>query len=95
VVIEAMAFGTPVIVWNEGAMPEIVDQGVSGFVVDSVDEAVARSREIEALDRRVVRATFERRFSLERMVSEYEGVYAKLAGAASAQRPLQRAAAGV
>jgi glycosyltransferase involved in cell wall biosynthesis len=96
VVIEAMAFGTPVIVWNEGAMPEIVDVGVSGFVVDSIDEAVARAREIESLDRRAVRATFERRFSVERMVGEYESVYATQTGAASPQRKIQRvAAAGV
>ena len=93
VVIEAMAFGTPVIVWNEGAMPEIVDEGITGFVVESVEQAVERAREIEGLDRRAVRATFERRFSLERMVGEYESVYAQLSGAASPHRRLQRAAA--
>ena len=42
VVIEAMAFGTPAIVWNEGAMPEVVDDGVTGFVVDSIERAVGR-----------------------------------------------------
>jgi glycosyltransferase involved in cell wall biosynthesis len=81
VVIEAMAFGTPAIVWNEGAMPEIVDAGVSGFVVGSVDEAVARVGEVAGLDRAKVRATFERRFSVERMVTDYEAVYARLCGA--------------
>jgi glycosyltransferase involved in cell wall biosynthesis len=78
VVIEAMAFGTPSIVWNEGAMPEIVDEGTSGFVVGSIDEAVARVGEIDALDRAKVRATFERRFSVKRMVTDYEAVYARL-----------------
>jgi glycosyltransferase involved in cell wall biosynthesis len=76
VVIEAMAFGTPAIVWKEGAMPEIVDEGVTGFVVDTIEDAVARTGDIARLDRRTVRATFERRFSVERMVSEYEAVYA-------------------
>jgi glycosyltransferase involved in cell wall biosynthesis len=89
VVIEAMAFGTPVIAWNEGAMPEIVDEGVTGFVVGSIDEAVARAREIDDLDRRAVRSTFERRFSLERMVNEYEAAYARLviAAASATDRP--------
>jgi glycosyltransferase involved in cell wall biosynthesis len=78
VVIEAMAFGTPVIAWNEGAMPEIVDDGVSGFIVDSVDAAVAHVGELGRLDRNEVRAVFERRFSAERMIDDYETVYASL-----------------
>jgi glycosyltransferase involved in cell wall biosynthesis len=78
VVIEAMAFGTPVIVWNEGAMAEIVDEGLSGHVVDSIDAAVAAVAKLERLDRRLVRATFERRFSADRMVRDYEVIYAAL-----------------
>jgi glycosyltransferase involved in cell wall biosynthesis len=78
VVIEAMAFGTPVVVWNEGAMPEIVDEGISGYVVDSVDAAVAAVAKAERLDRGLVRATFERRFSADRMVRDYEAIYAAL-----------------
>jgi glycosyltransferase involved in cell wall biosynthesis len=84
VVIEAMAFGTPVVVWNEGAMPEIVDEGVTGFVVRSIDEAVARAGEIGRLDRNAVRTTFERRFSAERMAADYEAVYLRLAAAGRA-----------
>jgi len=83
VVVEAMAFGTPVIVWNEGAMPEIVDDGASGYVVDSIDAAVAAVAKAERLDRSRVRATFERRFSADRMVRDYEAIYATLAGAGS------------
>lgn len=78
VVIEAMAFGTPAIVWNQGAMPEIVDEGVTGFVVDSVDDAVARTGDAARLDRTAVRSAFERRFSVDRMVDDYEAAYRRL-----------------
>ena len=90
VVIEAMAFGTPAIVWNEGAMPEVVDDGVTGFVVDSIERAAAAVEKLDRLDRRQVRAVFERRFSAERMVHDYEVIYAQLAaGAASARQSIQ------
>ena len=65
VVIEAMAVGTPVVVWRQGAMPEIVDQGETGFVVDSIEEAVEAVAAVERLDRRAVRAHFERRFAVD------------------------------
>lgn len=84
VVIEAMAFGTPVIAWNEGAMAEIVDEGLSGHVVDSIDAAVAAATKLDRLDRRLVRATFERRFSAGRMVRDYEAIYAALADRSAA-----------
>jgi len=87
VVIEAMAFGTPVIVWNEGAMPEIVDEGVTGFVVESVEQAVERVPDVKKLDRARVRAVFERRFSAERMVGDYEAVYRKLIAGIGETRP--------
>jgi glycosyltransferase involved in cell wall biosynthesis len=92
VVIEAMAFGTPVIAWNEGAMPEIIDDGLTGFVVASIDEAVARVGEIEGLDRRAVRTVFEQRFSAERMAGDYEAAYAKLAARSAMERRPQQAA---
>ncbi|HTV71458.1 MAG TPA: glycosyltransferase family 4 protein [Rhizobiaceae bacterium] len=81
VVIEAMAFGVPVIAWPEGAMPEIVDDGVTGFIVDTVDEAAAAVRKVGALDRAHIRQVFERRFSARRMVSDYEAIYASLVSA--------------
>lgn len=78
VVIEAMAHGTPVIAWRNGAMAEIVDQGKSGFVVDTLDDAVAAVPRALALDRREVRRCFERRFDAARMIDEYATVYATL-----------------
>jgi glycosyltransferase involved in cell wall biosynthesis len=75
VVIEAMACGVPVIAWPNGAMPEIIDEGVTGFLVSSVDEAVARVGEALTLDRKAIRQVFERRFSLSRMVDDYEETY--------------------
>ncbi|ODT31439.1 MAG: glycosyl transferase [Kaistia sp. SCN 65-12] len=82
-VIEAMACGTPVIAWNCGAMPEIVEEGVTGFVVDTVEEAVLRVPALLRLDRRGVRSAFERRFSAQRMVRDYADAYARLIGAGS------------
>jgi glycosyltransferase involved in cell wall biosynthesis len=78
VVIEAMACGTPVIAWDVGSMPEIVDDGVTGFLVRSVDEAVAALERVDTLDRARIRATFERRFSAERMSKDYVRLYSRL-----------------
>jgi len=78
VVIEAMAFGTPSVVWREGAMPEIVDHGVSGFVVSSLDEAVLATKAACRLDRGAVRTAFDRRFRAERMVGDYEAIYRRI-----------------
>ncbi|TIT00801.1 glycosyltransferase family 4 protein [Mesorhizobium sp.] len=85
-VIEAMACGTPVIAWNCGAMPEIVDQGVTGFIVDSMERAVASVPDMLRLDRREVRAVFERRFSAKRMTRDYVSAYARLIGASAEAR---------
>jgi glycosyltransferase involved in cell wall biosynthesis len=78
VVIEAMALGTPAIVWREGAMPEVVDDGITGFVVDSIAQAVSAVSNLDRIDRRQVRAVFEQRFSVARMARDYEAIYAKL-----------------
>ena len=75
VMIEAMACGTPVTAFGCGSVPEIVDPGLTGFIVGSVDEAVEAVQRVQALDRSAVRDVFERRFSVERMVDEYEAVY--------------------
>ncbi|MGX5801102.1 glycosyltransferase family 4 protein [Bradyrhizobium sp. Arg314] len=80
VAIEAMACGTPVIAWNRGALPEIVDNGVTGFVVDNVDDAVASVPALLGLDRRQVRAVFETRFSATRMARDYLAAYMRLTG---------------
>ena len=77
-VIEAMAKGTPVIAFRRGSVPEIVDEGVTGFVVDSIDEAVATIPRAKALDRSVIRRRFEERFSAERMARDYVTLYSEL-----------------
>lgn len=79
-VIEAMACGTPSIVWNCGAMPEIVNHGVTGFIVDTIEDAVAAIPELLSLDRREVRTVFESRFSATRMARDYVAAYAGLIG---------------
>ncbi|MEW6268882.1 MAG: glycosyltransferase, partial [Thermodesulfobacteriota bacterium] len=78
VMIEAMACGTPVVAYRRGSVPEVIDEGVTGFVVDDVDDAVRAVGRLETLDRRTCRAVFERRFSAERMAREYLDVYASL-----------------
>ena len=76
--IEAMACGTPVIAWPCGSVPEIIEDGVTGRIVHSEDEAVAAVSEVARLDRRRVRAVFERRFSAEVMADRYTDLYRRL-----------------
>lgn len=78
VMIEAMACGTPVIAFRCGSVPEVIDHGVSGFIVDSMDEAVESVRRIDELDRVKVRQAFDTRFTAERMARDYVAVYRKL-----------------
>jgi glycosyltransferase involved in cell wall biosynthesis len=74
-VIEAMANGTPVIAFGRGSVPEIVDHGVTGFIVNDVDEAVAAIPLVKALDRIAIRRRFEERFSAARMARDYVTLY--------------------
>jgi glycosyltransferase involved in cell wall biosynthesis len=83
VMIEAMACGTPVIAFRQGSVPEVVDDGVTGFVVDSEDEAVRALARLGELDRRAVRARFERRFTANRMARDYVKLYEDLTRRAS------------
>ena len=78
VVIEAMACGTPVIAYRSGSVPELIDHGVTGFVVDSQDEAVQAARRAVTLDRRRVRRVFEERFTSSRMARDYLEVYDRM-----------------
>jgi glycosyltransferase involved in cell wall biosynthesis len=78
VMIESMACGTPVIAWNYGSVREIVEDGVSGFIVESEEEALSAVARIPALDRQQVRATFDRRFTSTVMARAYHEVYARL-----------------
>ena len=78
VMIEAMACGTPVLAFNRGAIPEIVDQGVTGFVVDDEAAAIAGVSKLRLLPRAAVRARFEQRFTARRMAEDYLSVYQAL-----------------
>jgi glycosyltransferase involved in cell wall biosynthesis len=80
VMIEAMACGTPVVAFRRGSVPEIIEDGVNGFIVDNEAEAADALRRIDTLDRRQVRAVFERRFTVARMAAEYIDCYHQLSG---------------
>src|SRR3984893_2836078 len=75
VMIEAMANGTPVVAFRRGSVPEIIDDGLTGFIVDSVDRAVAAVPRAAALDRSGIRRCFEEQFSVERMARDYIELY--------------------
>jgi glycosyltransferase involved in cell wall biosynthesis len=83
VMIEAMACGTPVVAWDCGSVREVVDHGRTGFIVNSIEEAVDAIRRIGSIDRRAVRATFENRFSSIGMAERYVEVYRRLLGTAT------------
>jgi glycosyltransferase involved in cell wall biosynthesis len=74
-VVESMACGTPVVAYRRGSMPEIIDDGVTGFVVDDAAQAADAVRSVAALDRATCRAVAERRFGVDRMVQDYVAVY--------------------
>lgn len=90
VMIEAMACGTPVIAWNRGSVPEVVTPGETGFVVESLDEAVDAVRRLPSLDRSAVRRSFERRFSVDAMARGYLQIYARLLDRPTRPRPSPR-----
>ena len=78
VMIEAMACGTPVLAFRCGSIPEVIENGVTGMVVDSEEEAIAAIPEILAYDRRAVRRRFEERFAATRMAKDYVTTYRRL-----------------
>jgi glycosyltransferase involved in cell wall biosynthesis len=78
VMIEALATGTPVIAGRRGSVSEVIDDGRTGYIVDSVEDAVCAIPAIGRIDRRHCRAAFERRFGVERMAAEYVNVYRRL-----------------
>jgi glycosyltransferase involved in cell wall biosynthesis len=77
-VIEAMACGTPVIAYRRGSMPELIHNGVNGFLVHGLDEAVAAVGKLDELERRACRADAEDRFSATRMVAAYVAAYERI-----------------
>ena len=78
VMIEAMANGTPIIAYRNGSVPEVIEENVTGFIVEDIDAAVAAVRRIGLLDRATIRRRFEERFSAERMARDYLAIYAEL-----------------
>jgi glycosyltransferase involved in cell wall biosynthesis len=83
VMIEAMACGTPVVAFDHGSVREVLEDGVTGFIVDDMRQAIAATRRALTLDRRRIRQTFERRFSARRMAKEYLQLYDALASPSS------------
>lgn len=75
VMIEAMACGTPVIAFRGGSVEEVIEDGVTGFIVSSVEEAAEAVRNVSFIDRKVCRATFEKRFTSQRMCEDYVRAY--------------------
>jgi glycosyltransferase involved in cell wall biosynthesis len=90
VMIEAMANGTPVIAWRAGSVLEVIDDGISGFLVSSVEDAVDAVGRLPSLRRGSVRETFERRFTAARMADDYVRIYEKVTQ--KNERTLDRAA---
>jgi glycosyltransferase involved in cell wall biosynthesis len=89
--IEAMACGTPVIACRRGSVPEVIDEGVTGFVVDDVDGAVRAVGRLGELSRRRCREVFEKRFSARRMARDYLAIYQRLPRRRAAGRAAPRA----
>ena len=75
VMIESMACATPVIAFNRGSVPEVIDEGITGFLVNSVNEAVEVLKKIQRIDRKKCRKQFEERFASDIMTLNYERVY--------------------
>jgi glycosyltransferase involved in cell wall biosynthesis len=92
VMIEAMATGTPVIAWRKGSVPKVIDEGVTGFVVDSIEGALRAVGQIGFLDRTAVRQQFEARFTSSQMATKYLAVYNELV-AGSKRRKLVKSVA--
>lgn len=90
-VIEAMACGTPVIATRRGAMPEIIQDGINGFLVDSMDDAVEAVRAVAHLDRATVRRSVASRFSVARMADDYLGVYRSILEGSKPAAPVAEA----
>jgi glycosyltransferase involved in cell wall biosynthesis len=85
VMIEAMACGTPTLAYDFGSVREVIDDGITGHVVRSLDEAVATLPKVLELDRGEVRRRFEKRFSVSRMAEDYVRIYQTLLRRSRAQ----------
>lgn len=83
-VIEAMACGTPVIAYNKGSMPELIEHGVTGFLVDTFEQAVEAIGRVGEIDRTACRRAVEERFTVERMAEKYLALYGRILGTSQA-----------
>ena len=92
VMIEALACGTPVVAFRGGSVPEVLVDGVTGFVVDTMDDAVRATRDVGRLDRRRCRAVFDRRYNVTRMATDYVALYEAMMAQAPAGLALHGAA---
>jgi glycosyltransferase involved in cell wall biosynthesis len=81
-----MRCGTPVIAFRHGSVAEVIDHGVTGFIVDTETEALEAIGRIDTLDRRRIQKTFQRRFSSRRMADDYVSLYRALAPPCTAVR---------
>lgn len=91
VMIEALACGTPAIAYRHGAVPEVLEDGVTGFVVSDQEAAVKAAMRIGEIDRKACREAFERRFTAKRMTENYLRVYQKMLSRAELPYPLRHA----
>jgi glycosyltransferase involved in cell wall biosynthesis len=92
VMIEAMSAGTPIIAWHIGSVPEIIDEDVTGFIVESMEAAVSAVRTVRKLNRLAVRQRFEARFTSAHMAKGYLEVYQSLLSARKPSRARQNTA---
>jgi len=75
VMIEAMACGTPVIAYRKGSVPEVVEEGGTGFIVEGLEDAVKAVERVSTLSRKRCRQVFEERFTASRMAQDYLAIY--------------------
>lgn len=83
VLVESLACGTPVIAFRNGSVPEIIDDQHTGFIVETIDEAIEAARRVESISRRACRRAFEQRFTARRMVKRYLATYARVIASTS------------
>jgi len=73
-----MACGTPIIAYGMGSVPEVIDDGITGYIVHNMDDAAKAVTRIDALNRHTIRRVFEKRFSASRMCHDYVSIYQRI-----------------
>lgn len=94
VLIEALACGTPVLAYRRGSIPEIIDHGVTGFVCETLDEMVEAVGQVSLIDRRRCRASFDERFTADRMARDYVALYERILEEGAVQAAMQKVSGG-